>query len=49
MVWGKVDEKYPQWINEIELADAPYGIVTRESPLRVLVGVVTTTSLVGDG
>ncbi|CAK9047032.1 Potassium channel GORK (Guard cell outward rectifying K(+) channel) (AtGORK) [Durusdinium trenchii] len=32
-----VDEKYPQWINEIELADAPYGIVTRESPLRIYI------------
>eukprot|EP00438_Fugacium_kawagutii_P027970 Skav216360 [mRNA] locus=scaffold3700:42522:47106:+ [translate_table: standard] len=29
-----VDEKYPQWINEIEAADLPYGIRTRDSPIR---------------
>ena len=32
-----VDEKYPQWINEIEAADLPFGIHTRESPLRVYI------------
>ena len=33
-----VDEKYPQWINEIEAADLPFGIQTRDSPIRSLTG-----------
>ncbi|CAL1172161.1 unnamed protein product [Cladocopium goreaui] len=32
-----VDEKYPQWINEIEAADLPFGIRTRDSPIRIYI------------
>ncbi|CAJ1407986.1 unnamed protein product [Effrenium voratum] len=32
-----VDEQYPQWISEIEVADLPFGIRTRDVPWRVYI------------
>lgn len=32
-----VDQKYPQWIDDIAASDALFGIVTRESPWRIYV------------
>ena len=29
-----MDEQYPQWISEIEVADLPFGIRTRDVPWR---------------
>jgi hypothetical protein len=30
-----VDEKYPQWINEIEAADLPFGILRFAESMEV--------------
>ncbi|CAE7532795.1 KCNH6, partial [Symbiodinium pilosum] len=32
-----VEDTFPQWINDIEAADLPYGIRTRDSPLRIYI------------
>ena len=35
-----VDEKYPQWINEIEAADLPFGILRFAESMEVFWGIL---------
>ena len=32
-----VDESFPRWIDDIEAADLPYGVITTQSPYRIYV------------